>query len=295
MAKKIDTRAVGLDVGLAFIRWLTGAENLHYGLWTGLEVTAGNLRAAQDAYTVKLFGYLPVVQSGGPLRILDIGGGAGETARKLLALGHSVEIVVPSAFLAARCRVNAPGAVVHECRLEDYSGTGPFDLCLFSESFQYIPLSESLPKCAGLLAPGGQVLIADCFRIEAYSGRKAHGVQPGGGHSVNAFCRAVEASPFAIAAEEDITDAVAPSIDLEQQFFNVLGHGVTRVSDEIQSKRRLAHWALARLVGLFLSAKRRQNLMQRLTGTSRSSAAFLTYNRYQIVRLQRKPAQAPTT
>ena len=59
MAEKIDTRAVGLDVGLAFIRWLTGAENLHYGLWTGLEVTAGNLRAAQDAYTVKLFGYLP--------------------------------------------------------------------------------------------------------------------------------------------------------------------------------------------------------------------------------------------
>ena len=138
------------------------------------------------------------------------------------------------------------------------------------------------------------MLIADCFRTEAYSGRKAHGVQPGGGHSVKAFCRSVEASPFAIAAEEDITDAVAPSIDLEQQLFNVLGHGFTRVSDEIQGKRRLVHWALSRLLGLFLSAKRRRNLMQRLTGTSRSSSAFLTYNRYQIVRLQRKPAQTPT-
>ena len=98
MGQKIDTQAVGLDVGLAFIHWLTGAENLHYGLWSGLEVTAGNLRQAQDAYTVKLFGYLPE----GRLRILDIGGGAGETAKKLLALGHSVEIVVPSPFLAAR-------------------------------------------------------------------------------------------------------------------------------------------------------------------------------------------------
>ncbi|CAN1547072.1 AdoMet_MTases domain containing protein [Paracoccaceae bacterium] len=291
MAKKIDTRAVGLDVGLAFIRWLSGAENLHYGLWTGLEVTAGNLRAAQDAYTIKLFGYLPQ----GPLRILDIGGGAGETAKKLLALGHSVEIVVPSAFLAARCRANAPGAVVHECRLEDYAGSGPFDLCLFSESFQYIPMADSLPKCAGLLAPGGQVLIADCFRTEAYSGRESHGAQPGGGHSVNRFRKSVAASPFEIAAEEDITDAVAPSIDLEQQFFNVLGHGVTRVSDEIRGKRPLAHWALARLVGLFLSAKRRENLMQRLTGSSRSSAAFRTYNRYQIVRLQRKVGPASTT
>ncbi len=71
----------------------------------GLDVSAGNLRRAQDAYTEKLFALLPP----GPLRILDIGGGAGETAKKLLALGHSVEIVVPSAYLAGRCRANAPG------------------------------------------------------------------------------------------------------------------------------------------------------------------------------------------
>jgi hypothetical protein len=59
MGQKIDTRAVGLDAGLALIRWLTGAESLHYGLWTGLEVTAGNLRRAQDAYTEKLFALMP--------------------------------------------------------------------------------------------------------------------------------------------------------------------------------------------------------------------------------------------
>lgn len=283
MAEKIDTRAVGLDVGLAFIRWLTGAENLHYGLWTGLEVTAGNLRAAQDAYTAKLFGYLPA----GPLRILDIGGGAGETAKKLLALGHSVDIVVPSAFLAARCRETAKGATVHECTFEAFEGQGPFDLCLFSESFQYIPLTESLPKCARLLAPGGQVLIADCFRTEAYKGRHVHGPQPGGGHRVTVFRETVPQSGFAITAEEDITDAVAPSIDLEQRLFNVLGHGVTRVSHEIHAKKPMAHWALARMLGLFLSKRRRDNLMQRLTGTTRTSEAFRTYNRYQIIRLAR--------
>lgn len=284
MAEKIDTRAVGLDVGLAFIRWLTGAENLHYGLWTGLEVTAGNLRAAQDAYTVKLFGYLPA----GRLRILDIGGGAGETARKLLALGHEVEIVVPSAFLAARCRETARGAVVHETTFEAFQGTGPYDLCLFSESFQYIPLAESLPKCARLLVPGGQVLIADCFRTEAYRGRQADGPQPGGGHRLAAFREAVAESPFAVAGEEDITDAVAPSIDLEQRLFHVLGHGVTRISDEIHAKRPKAHWALGRLIGLFLSRKRRENLMRRLTETTRTSEAFRHYNRYQIFRLERR-------
>ena len=284
MAEKIDTRAVGLDVGLAFIRWLTGAENLHYGLWTGLEVTAGNLKAAQEAYTAKLFGYLPE----GRLRILDIGGGAGETAKKLLALGHSVEIVVPSPFLAARCRVNAPGAVVHECMFEDFTGQGPFDLCLFSESFQYIPVAASLPKCAALLAKGGQVLIADCFRTDAYKSRGAHGPQPGGGHRLSTFRTDLEGSPFRIDAEEDITDAVAPSIDLEQQLFNVIGHGVTRVSDEIRSKKPAAHWTLARFVGLFLTRKRRANLMQRLTGTSRNAEVFRHYNRYLMLRLTRR-------
>ncbi len=284
MADKIDTRAVGLDVGLAFIRWLTGAENLHYGFWTGLDVTAGNLKAAQEAYTVRLFGYLPA----GPLRILDIGGGAGETAKKLVALGHAVEIVVPSAFLAGRCRVNAPGATVHECTFEAFSGTGPYDLCLFSESFQYIPFAESLPKCAALLAPGGIVVIADCFRTDAYKGRQAHGPQPGGGHGLVAFRAALEGSAFAVAAEEDITDAVAPSIDLEQQLFNVIGHGVTRVSGEIRAKKPAAHWTLTRFVGLFLTKKRRANLMQRLTATDRTAATFRHFNRYLMLRLERK-------
>jgi SAM-dependent methyltransferase len=284
MAEKIDTRAVGLDVGLAFIRWLTGAENLHYGLWSGLEVTAGNLRAAQDGYTAKLFGSLPE----GRLRILDIGGGAGETAKKLLALGHSVEIVVPSPFLAARCRETARGAVVHETTFEAFQGQGPYDLCLFSESFQYIPLAESLPKCARLLSPGGTVLIADCFRTEAYKGRQAEGPQPGGGHRLTAFREAVEGSPFVIETEEDITEAVAPSIDLEQQLFHVLGHGVTRVSDEVHAKRPATHWALAKGIALFLSRKRRENLMQRLTGTTRTAEAFRLYNRYQIIRLRRR-------
>lgn len=284
MAEKIDTRAVGLDVGLAFIRWLTGAENLHYGLWTGQEITASNLKTAQEAYTAKLFGYLPE----GRLRILDIGGGAGETARKLIALGHQVEIVVPSAFLAARCRETAKGAVVHECTFEDFSGTGPFDLCLFSESFQYIPMAESLPKCAALLAPGGQVLIADCFRTEAYKGRATHGPQPGGGHRLADFRTAIDGSAFALDAEEDITDAVAPSIDLEQQLFNVIGHGVTRVSDEIRTKKPAAHWTLTRFIGLFLTSKRRRNLMQRLTGTERNAEAFRRYNRYLMLRLARR-------
>jgi SAM-dependent methyltransferase len=195
---------------------------------------------------------------------------------------------VPSAFLAARCCETAKGATVHETTFEAFQGSGPYDLCLFSESFQYIPLNESLPKCARLLAPGGKVLIADCFRTDAYQSRATHGPQPGGGHHLASFQAAVEGSAFAIGAEEDITDAVAPSIDLEQQLFHVLGHGVTRISEEIHSNRPKGHWALGKAIGLFLSRKRRENLMERLTGTTRTSEAFRLYNRYRIIRLDRK-------
>jgi len=90
-----------------------------------------------------------------------------------------------------------------------------------------------------------------------------------------------------VVAEEDITDAVAPSIDLEQQFFNVIGHGVTRVSKEIRASKPAVHWALGRLTGLLLPEKRHRNLMQRLTGTDRNAEAFKRLNRYLMLRLAR--------
>lgn len=282
MSSKLDTRAIGLDVGLSFIRWLTGAENLHYGLWTGLDPAAANLRAAQEAYTETLFALLP---AGRPLRILDIGGGAGETARKLLALGHAVEIVVPSPFLAARCRENAAGAEVHEQTFEDFAGDARFDLCLFSESFQYIPLEVALTKSLSLLAEGGRIVIADCFRTEAYTSRRTDGPKPGGGHRLSAFRDALARLPLAVESEQDVTEAVAPSVDIEQGLFRVFGHGLTRVDGELSAKRPLLRWMLARLAGIVLTARRRAALSARLTGDERTAAAFRTYNRYLMLRL----------
>ncbi|TCP38997.1 class I SAM-dependent methyltransferase [Rhodovulum marinum] len=281
MAEKLDTRAVGLDVGLSFIRWLTGTENLHYGLWTGLEVTAANLGPAQAAYTDKLFSYLPA----GRLRILDIGGGAGETAAKLIALGHAVEIVVPSAFLAARCRENAPGAIVHEMPFQAFVSEPRFDLCLFSESFQYIPRDLALDKAAALLVPGGEILIADCFRSDAY--RPGQAIRSaGGGHRLAAMRVSLAERDLEVLAEEDITAAVAPSIDLEQALFNVFGHAIERVDSELASKRPRGRWVLHRALGLVLNARRRARLSARLMGRERTAEAFCRDNRYVIFRLR---------
>lgn len=282
MGQKIDTRAIGLDVGLSFMRWLTGAENLHYGLWEDLPVCAENLGAAQAAYTELLFSYLPE----GKLRILDVGGGAGETARKLIALGHDVEIVVPSPFLASRCRQNAPEARVHQCMFEDFAGAGGFDLCLFSESFQYIPHEAALREAFALLKPRGRVLIADCFRSANYQGvQRSQTV--GGGHRLSAMRETLDAMAITVEEEQDITEAVAPSIDLEQGLFNVFGHAVARIDEELKAKKPKTRWGLALMLRRLVSERRLFRLSERLHQQKRTSEAFCHFNRYMILRLSR--------
>ncbi|NBE07728.1 class I SAM-dependent methyltransferase [Paragemmobacter ruber] len=279
---RIDTRTVGLEAGCALAKWLTGKEHMHYGLWGGLKPVAANLGAAQDAYSQRLMALFPA----GALRILDIGGGAGETAKRLIALGHRVEIVVPSAFLAARCRENAPEAVVHEAMFETAAVTGPFDLCLFSESFQYIPLEESLPRAKALLAPGGAIVIGDCFRrLDGDWLRNPHRTV-GGGHVVEAFQAAAAREGLVIEEELDVTDEVAPSIDVEQAFFNVLGVGVTGMDRELRAKRPVLRGLAVGVLGRIMGARRRASLMRRLTGAERTGEAFRRNNRYLLMRLR---------
>lgn len=278
--RKLDTRAIGLDVSLTFAKWLTGKENLHYGYWDGLEVCAANAGHAQEAYTDKLFRLLP----DGPCRILDIGGGAGETARKLIALGHAVEIVIPSPFLAERCRANAPEATVHVCTFEDFAGEGPFDICLFSESFQYIALDQGLSKALRLLAPGGMILLADCFRCEGYVPDKTRATV-GGGHRIEAFRAELSSLPLTVQTEEDITEAVAPSVEIEQGLFNIVGHAVSRVDEELVAKRPRTRWMLQRVLYSVLNARKRERLSQRLMEQSRNRDSFAAANTYLMMSL----------
>ncbi len=280
---KIDTRAIGLDVGLEFSRWLTGAENLHYGYWDGLDITAANLYRAQEAYTEKLFSLLP----DGPLRILDIGGGAGETARKLIALGHAVEIVVPSALLAERCRANAPNATVHECTFEEFESANTFDLCLFSESFQYIPLDFGIPRCLELLTDAGTIILADCFRSDTVRMEEMRSVV-GGGHPVSGFRAALAAWPVDVVYEDDITVHTAPSVEIEQGLYNVIGTALRLVDAELEIKRPRARWVLDKLLRFIMNERKRSRLDQRLNETTRNRHVFAENNVYLMMKLTRR-------
>jgi hypothetical protein len=88
--------------------------------------------------------------------------------------------------------------------------------------------------------------------------------------------------------DEDITDAVAPSIDLEQGFFNVVGLGIDRLRQELAVKKPLVHWLAGRAVAMVLPARRRAKVVQRLMERTRTAEAFRQYNRYLVVRLARQ-------
>ncbi len=281
---KIDTRALGLDLGLSLVRFVTGRENLHYGYWRpGVEVCAGNLLRAQEAYTEKIKSCFPA----GRLRILDIGGGCGEFAKDLAKAGHDVEIVVPSDVLAARCRANAgPAVPVHMTRFEDFRAEPRFDLCLFSESLQYIPVAAALANAGNLLAQDGEIVISDCFRTGRFYEEFEDVGIVGGGHSLEEFRKALAAGGFETLHEEDITDAVAPSVDLEQNLYNMLGAALNRADRDLAVvypfRRKMIKLALRAAV----SRRRRARLERRLFGDSRNAEMFRRYNRYLIFRIK---------
>jgi len=189
-------------------------------------------------------------------------------------------------LLAERCRVNAPGAVVHECMFEDYAGGAPFDLCLFSESYQYIPLDKGVPRCLELLTSDGEIIISDCFRSEGFSIEKGKATV-GGGHKIAPFREALASWPVTVVSEEDITAATAPSVEIEQGLFNVLGSALGRVDEELADKRPKLRWALDKLVRAVMNERKRSRLDQRLNQQTRNRDVFMANNVYLMMKLSR--------
>ena len=88
-----------------------------------------------------------------------------------------------------------------------------YDLILFSESFQYVKLSESLNKIEKMLNLSGHLLICDFFRRDV-PGKSLMG----GGHSWNGFLETVSKHPLNLVIDIDITEETAPTIDLLAKF-----------------------------------------------------------------------------
>ena len=284
----LDTKTLGLEVSLAIAKFVTGKENMHYGVWDNLDPCLENLGKAQEQYTQLLFKYFPKKKK---LKILDIGGGAGETAKKLISLGHSVTVVVPSNILSRRCLKNTDNkAEVHNMKFENYEPkkNQAFDLCLFSESFQYIPAKIALEKAKGLLSKDGQILVADCFRSDLQ--HNSYNRRPGGGHPLSEMLELIKDIDLGIVSKKEITKSVAPSLDIEQKFYNVVGVGIDKVQQGLVTNHPWKMKLFNLVYKMIVSQKKRRRLHDRIYGNIRNSDNFIKFNHYMIFQLSSNKA-----
>ncbi len=206
-APSLKSPEFGLALGLVLGRFALDMNDLHYGYWTpDLPLTAANLPVAQARYTDKLIADIPE----GVKSILDVGCGAGNTARKLLDKGYDVVCLSPNAWLNVEAQ-KAVGdrAVVHLSRFEDFTLDRKFDLILFSESFLFMNADQALAKAESMLNPGGYILISDIFRVP--SDQKS---PIGGGQDIRRYQALMAASRFAMVKDTDMTAEIAPTFDL---------------------------------------------------------------------------------
>ena len=132
----------------------------------------------------------PVIGTGTPLRVLDVGGGSGMFAVPLARLGHAVTVVDPSADALATLARRAATAGVGD-RVEGVQGDGDllgevlsaltpddggYDLVLCHFVLEVVDdPAVTLREIAGALRPGGQVSIATANRAGAVLARAVAG------------------------------------------------------------------------------------------------------------------------
>lgn len=209
MAKrKVDSKEIGLVAGLRFMNFFLKTDYLHYGLWhNGLEVDIANLKAAQQAYSKFLAELIPSSTES----ILDVGCGSGRSAYELLEAGYRVDCISPSQKLTEFAEhLLGPRARLFKGRFEDVAIPDKYDLVLFSESFQYIKIEDAISRAVDHLNPNGHILVSDFFRRDDVPGRSPIG----GGHSVRRFREVLTEHSMEVVLEKDITEQVAPTIDL---------------------------------------------------------------------------------
>jgi SAM-dependent methyltransferase len=197
----------GLALGYVIGHHFLNMQDLHYGYWPqGLPRVPQNLAQAQANYTDFLMSHMP----SGVKSVLDVGCGAGNTARKLLERGLTVDCVSPNGVLTSVAKqVLAGRGDIFETRFQDLQTDRRYDLVLFSESLLFIPLEAAFTKALSLLNPGGHVLITDIFRVPA------EGKSPiGGGHELPRFRETIARFPLVPTLDLDMTDGIAPTFDM---------------------------------------------------------------------------------
>ena len=214
--RKVDFREIGLEVGLIFARYFLKTDHLHYGYWTDdLDVDLHNLPQAQENHSNFIMSHIPE----GIKTILDVGCGAGSFALKLIENGYQVDCVSPSPILTDNTReLLGNKSNIFECSFEKLKTEKRYDVIVFSESFQYIPVEKALQNSFTFLDDGGCLLICDFFK------KDVEGKSPiGGGHKLSEFYDLISRYPFTLVKDIDITKKTAPNLTIVHDFLNNVG------------------------------------------------------------------------
>jgi MPBQ/MSBQ methyltransferase len=209
------------NAALNYYLGLTDSPFLHYGYWEPLptskeELTIPQLRAAQAAYAAKLVTFIPETVK----TLLDVGCGTGGNAGYLLERGYTVEGLAPDPFQQERFLKTTQGnALFHLTEFEKFTPTHTYDLVLLSESSQYMAALDIAQCAAKALDDGGYLLLADMMRLdESYRDGIFSNC-----HSVTDLQAALEKSGFRLVKSEDISNQIAPTIDLCIENFRRFG------------------------------------------------------------------------
>jgi MPBQ/MSBQ methyltransferase len=202
------------DLELFFATEVLKLRSLHYGYFdanAARPITLDALRAAQARYTERLLSYLPP----GTQTILDVGAGIGDNARALAERGYRVTSISPDKnhqrYFEA---MNHPNITFHRSKYEDLNLDQRFDLVFFSESLNYFSREAGLRQNQRYVRPGGAILLAAMFRNgdwREYSADFQLKDLP--------FVGQARDFGFELEAEEDITEATAPTMEMVHQWF----------------------------------------------------------------------------
>ena len=92
------------------------------------------------------------------LRVLDLGAGTGKLTRSLVALGHDVVAVEPSAEMLAQLRRVLPDVEAHEGSAERIPlQPASIDRVVVGQAFHWFDAPKALPEIARVLTPRGGV------------------------------------------------------------------------------------------------------------------------------------------
>ena len=271
----------GLALGLVIGRHFFDMQDLHYGYWPpDLAVAPRNLAQAQANYTDLLMSHIPA----GVRSILDVGCGAGNTARKLIERGFKVDCVSPNSVLTGVARQTlGDRATIFETRFEDLETDRRYDLILFSESLLFIPLDAAFTQALRLLTPRGHILITDIFRVPA------EGKSPiGGGHELPLFRDAVARFKLEPVAEVDMTDGIAPTFDVLDRAYR---EAIQPAYEMLMARLAARHPWIMKIVRWKFGKKLERAERKHFSGR-RNGASFKQYKSYRLL-LFRSPVGAP--